>query len=720
MSDRYVGKGSDPGHFIFFLAWWAHAITHHLNPFFTRVVWAPSGFNLAWTTFVPLAGVLAIPFTMHFGPVATYNVAMLLCPALAAWSAFLLCRYISSALWPSVIGGYVFGFSPYMLGHLVGLLHVLLVFTIPLVVYVILARLDDELSIGQFVALLSALIVVEFLCATELVATSVLFGVIALVIAWLTGNKDFRQRLRALELPILGAFAISAVVLSPYLYYFFMPGRPHYPTGFERTYTDPFTLLIPSPLNVLGSLGIAERWCKGPGISEVGSYFGLPGLIILLSFGITSWKEQRGKLLIILFATTTILSFGRTLIIFGHPLYPMPWRLIGYLPLIGMALPSRLSVYPSLILALVFTSWLSRASISIVTRSIVGASALFLLLPNLAASYWVTPVNSPELFATELYKQYISPGDNVLIIPYGSSADSDIWLANTDMYFRMPEGWIGPLAFAPAEFEHFPVVYAFYNLANIPDAADELKVFLAQTDVHEIIVADEGKQLWGGDTDHGPPTALRVALNSQQKGALGSLVSTLGVRPTRAGGVAIYKVPVDEIRPYRHVGARQIEDKILRDRINMLIFAAQELLTAGLRPDDLNLFEAVRHGLLPPSWVAGVDANGSPIVVRSPKGSPSIFVNGMLLTMGKTGVVAGVAGSRDVLERMASDYSSDASDWVVAPPQPYSNIFAENTQYVLELEYDRQRLAHAAESARLLLRQNRKSIGPKELPLAGR
>lgn len=113
-------------------------------------------------------------------------------------------------------------------------------------------------------------------------------------------------------------------------------------------------------LQCVGSIGIAERWCKGPGISEVGSYIGLPGLIILLSFGITSWKEQRGRRLIILFATTTILSFGRTLIIFGHPLYPISWRLITYLPLIGMALPSRLSVYPSLIFALVFALWLSR------------------------------------------------------------------------------------------------------------------------------------------------------------------------------------------------------------------------------------------------------------------------------------------------------------------------------------------------------------------------
>ena len=37
-------------------------------------------------------------------------------PALAAWTAFLLCRYLTRPLWPSLVGGYLFGFSSYVLG----------------------------------------------------------------------------------------------------------------------------------------------------------------------------------------------------------------------------------------------------------------------------------------------------------------------------------------------------------------------------------------------------------------------------------------------------------------------------------------------------------------------------------------------------------------------------------------------------------------------------
>jgi len=64
LSDRYVGIGTDPGLFIFFLEWWKYVFTHHVNPFFTYLQWAPSGANLAWSTFIPLFGIAGIPLDM--------------------------------------------------------------------------------------------------------------------------------------------------------------------------------------------------------------------------------------------------------------------------------------------------------------------------------------------------------------------------------------------------------------------------------------------------------------------------------------------------------------------------------------------------------------------------------------------------------------------------------------------------------------------------------
>ncbi len=120
LSDRYIGTGIDPGAMTWFLEWWHYAILHGVNPFHTHLVWAPGGDNLAATTLIPLPGLIAFPVTHFLGPIASYNIVMLCGPAFAAWTAFLLCRHLQLSGWPSLMGGYVFGFSPFMLSHMLG------------------------------------------------------------------------------------------------------------------------------------------------------------------------------------------------------------------------------------------------------------------------------------------------------------------------------------------------------------------------------------------------------------------------------------------------------------------------------------------------------------------------------------------------------------------------------------------------------------------------
>ena len=94
LSSFYMGNGPDPPQSIWFLAWWAHALTARINPFFTHAVWAPAGFNLAWTTNIPLAAWLMLPVTYTLGAVAAYNILCVLCPAVVGWAAYVLCRHI--------------------------------------------------------------------------------------------------------------------------------------------------------------------------------------------------------------------------------------------------------------------------------------------------------------------------------------------------------------------------------------------------------------------------------------------------------------------------------------------------------------------------------------------------------------------------------------------------------------------------------------------------
>ena len=65
------------------------------NPFVTHAVWAPTGSTSPGRRPPPGLALLFAPLTLAVGPVASYNVAAILMPALAAWTAFLLCRHLT-------------------------------------------------------------------------------------------------------------------------------------------------------------------------------------------------------------------------------------------------------------------------------------------------------------------------------------------------------------------------------------------------------------------------------------------------------------------------------------------------------------------------------------------------------------------------------------------------------------------------------------------------
>jgi hypothetical protein len=178
-SSYVIGKGPDPGNFVWLMAWWRHAIIHGLNPVVTKVVFAPHGANLAWSFMDPLATLLALPVTLSAGPIAAHNAVMLLAPALDGWATFVLCRYLARSNWPAWLGGYIFGFSPYILGGMQGFEHKVLVFPIPLIVWIVLCRLAGEISARRLVVGMVVLLIVQFGCFIEGFATTALTGGIA-------------------------------------------------------------------------------------------------------------------------------------------------------------------------------------------------------------------------------------------------------------------------------------------------------------------------------------------------------------------------------------------------------------------------------------------------------------------------------------------------------------------------------------------------------------
>ena len=525
LSRSYIGGATgnphDPSLFMWHLVWWPYALLHGLNPFLPKVVWAPSGANLAWVTSIPGASLLASPITMTAGPIVAYNLLALMAPALAAWSAFMLCRYVTNAFWPSLLGGYLFGFSTYELGHMLGHLNLILIFLIPACVFLVLLRLDERLTPRAFMLLLALALTAQFSFSTEILATMTLFGGIAMLVALAVVPPASRPRLRATTAQIACAYALAAVVLSPYLYYVFaqgFPATPLYPP--TRFSSPPENFLIPTPITYVGQhwyQAITGTPVPAQRYDERTAYLGAPLLAILCWSAVRRWQTPAGKLLIIFFGIICVATLGPELRLGGRLLLSLPWALLTRLPLINHAIPGRATVYAFLVAAIVTAVWVrAQETPRWAVWTLVPLAVVF-LVPNLGLAGWKSNLDTPALFTQGLYTRYIAPGENTLVIPYGPIGNSMLWQAQTGMYFRMAEGYLGPII--PEEFKRWPVVKGFYARSFTADDQRELGAFLRAHHVRTIIVAERALGTWP------------------------QVFAAIDAEPIRAGGVLLYKMP---------------------------------------------------------------------------------------------------------------------------------------------------------------------------------
>jgi len=476
LSSFYVGNGPDPPQSIWFLAWWAHALAARINPLFTHAVWAPAGVNLAWTTNIPLAALLMLPVTHALGAVAAYNILSLLCPAVVGWAAFLLCRHIVREFAPALLGGFVFGFSPYLVCKLLGDIDLALVPMLPLAVYLTLRALDGTLCRRTFIVLLALAIGGQFLIFIETFATMTMSAAIAIAIALLVTEGSERSRIRALIAPIALSYALAMLLLAPYLYYLFAFGFPHGAIWSTDTGSiDLLNFLVPVPTNALGGLDAMRALSVNfrAGIYDTDAYLGLT-LVVAIVMASRRWREPAVRLLILFAAAIGVLAMGSWMQVGGRFIVPMPWMIVSGLPLIAKAVPARLTVYMFLAIAILCSMWMSAhptgAPDRMALRWFGGALIALSLLPSLDASFWATRLATPEFFSAKLYRQYLKPDETVVILPYGFEGDAMLWQALCAFDFRMAGGYTGFAPPIPAEYERWPIVDALYEVAPIPDA----------------------------------------------------------------------------------------------------------------------------------------------------------------------------------------------------------------------------------------------------------
>ena len=442
-----LGLGHDPEISIWSFAWWPHALESLSNPFLTQALYAPTGTNLAWSPSAPGLALVFSPLTVLFGPVASYNVAALLLPALAAWSAYLLCRELTGSLWASLVGGYLFGFSTAMLRQqLLGHLNLTGVFLFPIVALVIVRFVRAELGARGLAWRLGALIAAQLWVSTEFAFTLTVALALALGLAYLL-LRELRPRLRSALLPIAGAYGVGAVLAAPLVFYVLDgPVSSRFVSDRSTLLTDPLNFVVPTSVIMLGgstfSSYAANRTAGGS------AYLGLPTLLIVVAFAFRGRRLPRTWFLVAALLVASLVTLGATLQVAGHRLLTLPWwRAAAHLPVFGDVLPYRLAVFSSLAAAVLVALWTATGRGWVFSRPyVLPVLAVAALLPAVSrASYPSFHPSTHErlaFFSDGLYKGCLGHNETLAVFPFGS--DSMLWQAETGFAFRLAANGLQP------------------------------------------------------------------------------------------------------------------------------------------------------------------------------------------------------------------------------------------------------------------------------------
>ena len=355
-----MGYSGDNFQHAWFLWHFARAISHLQNPFYTDLLYYPQRVNLSWSTTDPLAGLIALPLSLIFGPIVAYNVSLVLQLALAAFCARLLCLRICKNEIAALIGGACFGFSAFLMAHSLGHLSLVTAFPIPLY-FIALDRLLMRESPGwRDGALLGGAMLLTSLAHYNYTVICAFGTIVVLVVdTYSRGPIVLRRSWRALAWGagiFLAAFAPLLIMLVGNRAD--IPG----PRPFDHVIqysADVLGFLIP-PWNHILFGRFTNHWDLSIFTAGYeGTVYVGPVILLLIAIGI--WRGHRESALrrwTLLAATAGasfyLLSLGPALRFFGHQTrIPGPAALLYRIPFLQfVSAPARFQVIVALCCAI--------------------------------------------------------------------------------------------------------------------------------------------------------------------------------------------------------------------------------------------------------------------------------------------------------------------------------------------------------------------------------
>jgi hypothetical protein len=516
-SPAYYGR--DQSIFVWSLAHGARALTHLRDPFLTRDVFAPSGYNLAWATSLFGPALLLAPATLLLGAITSYDLLALAAPATAAWTAFLLCRRVSGSSAAAFAGGLLFGFGTYESVEMVNHVNLALVALLPLAALLVLRRRDGEISRRAFVLSLGLVLALQLWTSTEVFASMVMFGALAFLLgAILPARRALATEIVSTGVETSGALLLALVLAVPYLYYAARYSNPVSSVSARDAGVDLANFLTPTSVTWLHPFSVASATTLRGNVTEQVAYFGLPLLLLIVFFAVEFRRSVLARCLIAFMLLAALFGLGAGAYAGGHSLgLSLPWALLGRLPLLRFATPGRFLLYAWLAAALAVSCWLARDSRSLLRWAaflIVAAS----LAPNLTGVRWGTRVGAPALLAdSSAAARVIGSGDTVLALPFGIAGNSMYWQVQDGFRFRLAGGYLS--ISLPSDYRRYIHLITALEGGRVSATAHrELCSFIRFTQTRVILLADGAPGRWG------------------------ELLDPLGVAAKQLGGFTVYEL----------------------------------------------------------------------------------------------------------------------------------------------------------------------------------
>jgi hypothetical protein len=479
--------------FVWAFKWWPFAAAHHLPLFYTNFDWAPAGVNLTWATTIPGPSFLLNWLTTGHTAFFSFNMTELAAPALAAWTAYLLCRRITRAFFPSLIGGFFFGFSASLMDE-IGQGHpsLTLMFLAPVAAYLIYRLLEGSIHPLLFMPLFAGVLYFQLTIGTEVFATMSVVGLLCALVLMAFGPNRRRIALLKAIPPVAGGYLLAMAACWPLLHAAFFGPRIdkaiHFNTiGYGAKNGSEFLrYLTPGRFSIFwGQFG--HQWGDNPW------YLGVPLILVILAFLITERRRQATWAVFAGFLVILVFSLGDQMP--GFPGSIEPWGLLSSIPMLSIAQPGRLVTYAFLLVAVLVAMWLAQAKRPwlIPLRWLLVLAAAVMALPNFSVDVWTQVIPVPAFFTSNDYQKYIDRGQVVWVVSTHPSRQLT-WQAGTDFYFRLAGGFFGGVPTggpSPQPVDDWKEERLASGQVVRPDTTiDDIRFFLAEHHVSVIVAAE--------------------------------------------------------------------------------------------------------------------------------------------------------------------------------------------------------------------------------------